>query len=76
MATNIFARFRRLLPDSPTIIATVSSVGADGTSMVLTSGGGAMRVFGDDVAVGAKAFVRDGAIIGPAPDLPYYELQA
>lgn len=76
MATNLFARFRRLIADSPTIIVTVAAEGADGISTVTTAGGGTMRVIGGTVAVGNKAFVRDGAIIGEAPNLPYYELEA
>lgn len=76
MATNLWARFRRLIAESPTVIVTVTTVGADGTSLVTTAGGGTMRVIGTEVAAGNKAFVRDGAIIGPAPNLPYYELEA
>lgn len=76
MATNIWARFRRLIADSPTVIVTVTTVNTDGTSLVTTAGGGTMRVIGTEVAAGGKAYVRDGAIIGAAPDLPYYELEA
>lgn len=75
MATNLWARFRRLIADSPTVIVTVTTVNADGTSLVTTAGGGTMRVLGTDIAAGEKAYVRDGAIIGEAPDLPYYELE-
>lgn len=76
MATNLWARFRRLIADSPTVIVTVATVNADGTSVVTTVGGGTMRVIGTSVAAGSKAFVRDGAVIGEAPNLPYYELEA
>ena len=76
MATNLWARFQRLIPNSPTIIVTVMSVNTtDGTSLVTTAGGGTMRVIGTSVPAAGKAFVRDNAIIGKAPDLPYYELE-
>lgn len=76
MATNLWARFRRLIAESPTVIVTVTTVNADGTSMVTTAGGGSMRVLGTSVEASKKAFVRDNAIIGEAPNLPYYELEA
>ncbi len=76
MATNLWARFRRLIADSPTVIVTVTTVNADGTSLVTTVGGGTMRVLGASVTAGKKAYVRDNALIGEAPDLPYYELEA
>jgi len=76
VATNLWTRFRRLIADKPTVIVTVTTVNSDGTSLVTTAAGGSMRVLGTSVAVGSKAFVRDGAIIGEAPDLPYYELEA
>lgn len=76
MATNLWARFRRLVAESPITIVTVNTVNADGTSLVATAGGGVMRVIGVDVQTGHKAFVRGDAIIGEAPDLPFYELEA
>lgn len=76
MATNLWARFQRLIAASPTVIVTVTTVNADGTSVVTTVGGGTMRVIGTSVVAGNKAFIRDGAVIGEAPDLPYYELEA
>ncbi|KAB2888421.1 MAG: hypothetical protein F9K32_16530 [Desulfobulbaceae bacterium] len=75
MATNIWARFKRLLPDSPLIIVTVNSINlVAGTSMVTTVGGGGMKVLGTAVAVGKMAYVKDGAIIGEAPNLQHYEI--
>jgi len=76
VATNLWARFRRLIADKPTVIVTVTTVNTDGTSLVATVAGGSMRVLGTSVSAGSKAFVRDGSIIGEAPDLPYYELEA
>lgn len=75
MATNLWARFKRLLPDSPLVVVTVNSVNSDGTSTVTTAGGGALRVLGKGVAAGKKAYVRDGMIIEEAPDLQHYEIE-
>lgn len=74
MAANLWTRFRRLLPDNPLIIVTVTAHNVDGTSTVTTVAGGGMRVRGTDVAVGNKAYVQDGRILGEAPDLPHYEV--
>lgn len=73
--TNLWAKFRRLLPDDPMLVVTVNSVNADGTSTVTTAAGGAMRVIGTSVAVGDKAYIKGGAIIGEAPALTHYEIE-
>lgn len=70
---NLWARFAALLPASPTVIVTVTALNDDGTSTVETRAGGTMRVTGQGVAIGDKAFVRAGEITGAAPDLPDYE---
>lgn len=75
MGTNIWARFRRLLPGNPMIVVTVNSVNTDGTSTVTTSSGGAMRVIGTTITAGKKAYVKGGAIIGEAPNLEHYEIE-
>lgn len=75
MATNLWARFRRLLPGDPLIVVTVAGINGDGTSTVTTPGGGAIRVIGNSVAVGDKAYIKGGAIIGEAPNLQHYEIE-
>jgi len=75
MGTNLWAKFKRLLPDNPLIIVSVAAVNTDGTSTVVTAGGGTMRVLGNSVAAGKKAYIRAGAVVSEAPDLPYYELE-
>lgn len=72
---NVHALFKKLLPESPLAIVTVTTVNADGTSTVLTMGGGSMRVIGTSVPATNKAYVQDGRIIGQAPSLTYYELE-
>jgi hypothetical protein len=67
---NIWKRFKALIPDDPLLIAKVETIDTlRGTSSVLPLGGGHMVVRGTSVAVGNFAFVRGGAIEGPAPNL-------
>lgn len=75
MGTNLWARFKRLIPGDPLIVVSVVSVNSDGTSTVTTPGGGVMRVIGKEVEAGKKAYIKGGAIIGEAPNLQHYEIE-
>jgi hypothetical protein len=44
---------------------------AYGSTIVELPGAGQVRVRGE-AAVGAKVFIQDGVVQGPAPDLPVY----
>lgn len=68
--TNLYRALRELLPDPALQVATVNAVHAtEGTSTVTFPGGAPHRVRGTGVTAGNLAFVRDGVIEGPAPDL-------
>jgi hypothetical protein len=67
MTTNVFAQFKRLLPDQPLQVADVISVGS-GVATVQLPGGASLVVRGQ-ATVGTKVFVRGGLIEGPAPSL-------
>ena len=67
---NPWVKFAQLLAPGAKQIVTVSSVGTDGTSVVVLRNGSAVRVAGDSVAAGQKAFIQNGRVIGRAPDLP------
>jgi len=75
MASNLYARFARLLPAEQLLIGTVTAHNADGTSTVTLPGGGELRARGQTVAVGSKAFLQGGEITGEAPDLTAYEVE-
>ncbi len=70
MTTNLWKRLEILLPAQPLLVGTVILHHPDGTSSVQLSDGRELRVRGQSVAVGQKAFVQGGEIRGQAPSLP------
>lgn len=72
MATNLFAQFRRLSPDAPLLIGTVTAVSGSEAIVSLPTGG-TVRARGE-ATLGGKVWVRDGVIEGDAPDLPITEI--
>lgn len=71
---NVYVRFQRLIPREPLQIGTVAALNTDGTSTVTLPSGGSLRVRGQSVAVGLKAFIRAGDVIGEAPSLTSYTM--
>lgn len=69
---NLWATFKALLPQSPLLLGQVVEHHEDGTSTVQLPDGAFMRVRGQGVEPGSKAFIRDGALEGEAPNLPTY----
>ena len=67
---NIFLQLKELLAPGRVQIATVVYC-ANGSTIVELPGAGQVRVRGE-AAVGAKVFIQDGVVQGPAPDLPVY----
>ena len=74
MLIDVWKRFQGLLPSQTVIIATVATINTDGTSSLTTPEGGTLRAIGTDVGVGANVYVQNGRILGPAPNLPTYDL--
>ena len=67
---NFWAQFRSLFPDQPLLIGTVTEVyEATGASLITLLDGGTLMARGTSVPQGSKAFVRNGVIENPAPDL-------
>lgn len=64
--TNLYAQFRRLLPDSPLLIGTVI---AESPLRIALPDGSLIAARGV-ASIGQSVFVRGGAIEGPAPALP------
>lgn len=66
---NPWKQLKSLLPDEPLLIGTVSGHLPGDLSSLELLGGGTINARGQSVAVGLKAFVRNGLIEGPAPEL-------
>lgn len=71
--SNLFKAFLDLLPGRPLQVGTVSAI-ADGVATVTLPGGGVLQARGN-AAAGQRVFVRDGLIEGPAPELPFVEIE-
>ncbi|MFR0690248.1 hypothetical protein ACLUTX_12685 [Enterobacterales bacterium AE_CKDN230030158-1A_HGKHYDSX7] len=77
MATvNPWRRFIGLLPGGSKTVAEVLDVdNVTGTSRVRLRNGIEVAAIGVTVAAGQNAFIGDGTITGPAPDLPQYDIE-
>lgn len=73
-STNPWQSFKSLLPKTARMVVTVTTVNADGTSVVTLRSGDTMLVNGDSITAGSKAWIEDGKITGPASALPYSEV--
>lgn len=71
---NPLAQFLALLPARPLQVGTVSAITTGGTATIDLPGGGQVQARGT-TTVGSRVFVRDGAIEGNAPALPYVEAE-
>lgn len=76
MATiNPWRRFIGLLPGGVRTVAIVRSINTTaGLSEVELRTGTRVTVRGVDVSVNSKAYIADGVITGPAPDLPHFDV--
>lgn len=75
MSTNLYRALRELLPEAPLQVATVVTVhAATGESTVSWPGGSQQRVRGTSVPASGRAYVRNGVIEGPAPNLTLVDI--
>lgn len=76
MATiNPWRRFIGLLPGGVRTVAIVRSINTTaGLSEVELRTGTRVTVRGVGVPVNSKAYIADGVITGPAPDLPHFDV--
>ncbi len=76
MATvNPWKRFIGLLPGGVRTVGMVKSINSTtGMSEVELRTGTRVTVRGVDVPVNSKAYIADGVITGPAPNLPHYDV--
>lgn len=72
---NVWSAFRSLFSrDNARTVVTVTTVNANGTSVVTTDAGNSFVVVGDTVTAGARALIQQGRIIGTASSLPKYDV--
>jgi hypothetical protein len=71
---NVWAKWKRLLPDDPLLVGEIADVYADGTVQVSPIGGGTIRVRGEGTE-GDRVWVRGGRIEGAAPALAAVEIE-
>lgn len=74
MLIDVWKQFEGLLPSQAVLLATVAAINTDGTSSLTTPEGGTLRALGTSVGVGSNVYVQFGRIVGPAPNLPAYNL--
>ncbi len=73
--TNPWKKFIGLLPGGVRTVATVKSINTTtGISEVELRTGVRIAVRGVGVAVNDKAYIADGVITGPAPNLPHFDV--
>ena len=72
---NVWSQFKKLLPSQALLAGQVMAHNADGTSTVQLPDGAQIKARGTDVAVGSKAFVRGGEIVGEAPSLSVFDAE-
>ncbi|WP_341674940.1 hypothetical protein [Niveibacterium sp. SC-1] len=70
---NLWSQFAALLPQAPLLVGDVVDADDSGATVELPDGS-KVRARGD-ADVGARVFLRDGVIEGPAPDLAVIEIE-
>lgn len=64
--SNLYAKFRALIPDAPLLVGTVTAT----APLRVQLPDGSLIAARGDAELGQAVFVRDGALEGPAPALP------
>ncbi len=73
--TNIWQRFKALIPEGVRIVATITGHNGNGTSQAELRDGSVITVKGESISVGQKAFIQDSEIKGTVPSLAEYEAE-
>jgi len=73
--TNIWQRFKGLLPTGNRIVVTIIAINGNGTSQAQLRNGSIVTVIGDSILTGEKVFIVDGKVVGEVPSLTQYEVE-
>jgi hypothetical protein len=72
--SNLYRQFLRLIPREHLQVGEVTAHNSDGTSDIELPGNQTVRVRGQSVAIGSKAFIKSGEIVGAAPNLTSFNI--
>ena len=75
VTTNIWQKFKALIPEDSQTVVTIKANHGNGTSQAQLRDGSVVTVKGESVPAAQKAFVQDGEIKGTAPELTQYEIE-
>ena len=73
MSTNAYRRLIALIPETPADVGEVTAITADGCTLELLTG--ATATVRGSASIGDLVYVRDGVIVGPAPELTTVEIE-
>ena len=73
--SNIYQRFKALIPSVSNELINITANNGDGTSIGTTLGGNTVIVKGESVTAGNRALVRDGEIVRKMPSLAAVEVE-
>ena len=72
--TNIFTKFQGLIPNDQMDVVEIITDNGDGSMQATTLSGDTVTIKGPSLAVGKKAFIRNGEVIREAPNHSIVEL--
>ncbi|GAA4648160.1 hypothetical protein GCM10023116_04260 [Kistimonas scapharcae] len=72
-STNIWQRFKGLIPTGSRYVVTIIALNGNGTSQALLRDGSVVVVDGESASVGSRAFIVDGNVVSKAQELLQYE---
>ncbi len=73
--TNIWQKFKALIPEGSRTIVSITANNGNGTSQAQLRDSSTVTVKGESVQAGQKAFVQGGEIKCTAPELAQYEVE-
>lgn len=74
MAINKLQKFKSLFSGPPMLVVSIVSISGTGCTAE-TPGGGVVKLSGNMVAAGKKAYAQGGVVLREAPNLPHYEIE-
>lgn len=73
--TNIWQKFRGLLPTGTKVIVTIKNIHPNGTAQAYLRNGTVIIVQGEGLEIGQRYFAVDRKVQSVAPALDYFEVE-